>query len=476
MSEHLDGKTTLLDHENSSDSDDDVSVAVVDNVDNSEIKKNKKNDKRKQPPATEAPKNLPFELLSAGPHFFEYLQCGNEVNHKERDTSRRDTEYLVAKSIVLLDENGEEEFTQHLDSLNIKQLRWLANKMGCRNAGSNNKFVLRLILAERKHTKTHYNLGNISPLRSIDTLISNNYLRVINSIFFNDVNFSKFMLINDKKCRHYFERGNGPKEIYFWDQVASLCNNPDADLIGEFMSPSTDLEDYDKYLTEAKLDDMTPAFNEAGFCDKSCKTIINNLVKIRARMVANMTKSGTHDSDPMEFTEAAIHKHNLVRTVHPFVAYYFFVACKERKGVDFVLTRYLPEACKCDTTTPMKERVTNANNTAKAKMSKQNEVMNALFDKIDESNKLLSNHLVKTQQYDYLKKYSDMSILVKNNPYLLDDPIIKKQFYKLKKDAGREINNNEEDKPIKKMRLEYVDDDDDSTDSGNSNVSETLFL
>ena len=93
---------------------------------------------------------------------------------------------------------------------------------------------------------------------------------------------------------------------------------------------------------------MTPVYKGQEFNGKQCKKMINNLVKICATMISNITKLGTNDPDPYNYIDWAIRKNSFVKTIHKFVAYYFFISCRERNGVDQCLNRYLNKDIKCD--------------------------------------------------------------------------------------------------------------------------------
>jgi hypothetical protein len=72
---------------------------------------------------------------------------------------------------------------------------------------------------------------------------------------------------------------------------------------------------------------------------KAFRTKILNLFKIRRDMKANMTVSGTHDSDPWNFIEASMKK---VPGYTKISVYYFYKRCEEMgNGVDAHFSPFL---------------------------------------------------------------------------------------------------------------------------------------
>lgn len=60
------------------------------------------------------------------------------------------------------------------------------------------------------------------------------------------------------------------------------------------------------------------------------KVIFNNLCKVHQKMDENMRVLGTHKKDPMAHIKVAIRACSLVKKVHPTIAYYIYMMCKNR--------------------------------------------------------------------------------------------------------------------------------------------------
>jgi hypothetical protein len=169
----------------------------------------------------------------------------------------------------------------------------------------------------------------------------------------------------------------------------------------------------------------------------SCKTIIEGLVKIRATMIGNMTKSGQNANDPYLYTEVAIKRQNLVRSVSKFAAYYFFMCCSEHPEMDSVLKRYLSDSVKADSTeTAFSEKSKNSR-------KKENVYLASLLEKIEVVGNKFGTHFQdqKERFYDMkkaeaTKQYCDLKLLLIKEPLLSEDPIIKKRIEDLKKEIN----------------------------------------
>ena len=356
----------------------------------------------------DCPPHFPSELKAyRGSRLLELVYCANECNRKLYDKVHRRKEYVVAKKVTLINEDGSIQFEQVLDALTSKQLRWFTKQCGCKDGGSLNKFDARVLIAETKSSKAKYDKKDEDKIDGFNKIICNNFLRVINAVFFDDLNYTMFLKTNDRKDRKDIEGtdgGNGAKNELFWAEVASSCNNPYGDFNCDFVQPAVLNKDYEKHLKKAKLLGFSPGYCGSVFHPLSCMKLINNLIKIRAKMLAKMSESGTHESDAYTYTVKSIQDCSMVRTIHMFVAYYFYICCNERDGVVEAITRLLPDDVKCDSSTVMKKKVRGGGSTKSPKLISDG--LATLVASVKVSSDRIDDHLTQSFILER-KKYKD---------------------------------------------------------------------
>jgi hypothetical protein len=176
-------------------------------------------------------------------------------------------------------------------------------------------------MAAKKNIGDRYNMNIIAPNCS-NTCNDNtkNIVRIINSVF-HQYNYNTFLCLNDRKSRDDFETGVGAKNNKFWALLADYVNDASNIELDSFYY--IDDEVYKKHIEDAELMGFKPigCSQQSG---PSCRLVIEGLVKIRGTIIGNMSRSGEHGNDPYMFAEVAIKRHNLVKTVSKFAAYFFF--------------------------------------------------------------------------------------------------------------------------------------------------------
>ena len=124
------------------------------------------------------------------------------------------------------------------------------------------------------------------------------------------------------------------------DEDSSPQIDTDIDPYGELEEqPDDDAnKTYNNHVIDAKLNGVNPAVsNTAKVTEKEVESLFKGFLSIQKFMAAVMkTKtSGSHDSDPMQYTRRAISKSKTTKIL-TFSAFYFF--CKSEKVQDFGFT------------------------------------------------------------------------------------------------------------------------------------------
>ena len=209
-----------------------------------------------------------------------------------------------------------------LDELTLDQLRKLCKQVGIRYVNSSNKVQCRKALAMLvNYVKDKDATTTLSLDKSTENIV-----RITNIIFGHDF-VDSFLKLNDIKNRQDHESSNLPKA--FWESVGEAMNCSDDDdadgLIEKIVLPDNDehAEDFES-LNLSEFDIMTP---------DAIRKKVHLLFKVRAKAKENMTKSGTHDSDPFNFMEVAVNKVGKVG-LSMLGAYYFYQRCEEHPGID----------------------------------------------------------------------------------------------------------------------------------------------
>jgi hypothetical protein len=188
--------------------------------------------------------------------------------------------------------------------------------------------------------------------------------------------------------------------------------------------------DYKTYVEKAESSGYKPigCSQQTG---QSCKSIIEGVVKIRGTMIANMTKSGHHDNNPYHYADLAIKRHNLVRSVSTFAAYYFFMYCTVHTEMDSVLKRYLGNSVKADSSSSFAE-------STKPMDKKKDNDMNKLIDKLDGVGDRFGCHFedqkkrfAEVRKTEATKLYVELKLLTVSQPHMANDPVVTKRIAEL---------------------------------------------
>jgi hypothetical protein len=139
--------------------------------------------------------------------------------------------------------------------------------------------------------------------------------------------------------------------------VATAADDDDDDdstLDGDY-APETDpfsdlviLDETDRHLQELKEDHEINLLAVDQYETATFRKKITNLFHVRRVMKENMTVSGTHDSDPWNFVQAAMNKARKPGLT-VLAVYYFYVRCNEHPDLDDHFQPFLDKALLGDT-------------------------------------------------------------------------------------------------------------------------------
>jgi hypothetical protein len=370
---------------------------------------------------------LPRELESFSFDDRNSLICGSKTDPSSMELLE------VAQKIVFMDPiTGEITYSCNLETLHVHNLRLLATKFGIKNQGSRTKFSIQFALAEKK---LHHKRCNIDILASSNGKPSNNtknIVCVINCVFHPE-HFDSFLCINDRKDCQDFEFGSVNDVTNFGlDKFYSIDDN----------------EEYNHYIVRAEYSAGHLPIQCSIQTGSTCKTIIESVIKIRGTILNNMNKSGQNSNDPYLYASVAIKKHNLVRSVSPFAAYYFFMCCLDHPQIDPVLMRYLPSSVKADSETYVVTDLSTSNKKVKTSNSEDFALMmenlNNFQSNFEEQGEIKRKHYNSIEKKSTFKLYLDLQKEIKANPFMGNDPYVMKELLKLKEELAENVVDNEE--------------------------------
>ena len=210
-------------------------------------------------------------------------------------------------------------------------------------------------------------------------------VRFVNALFHPDF-VPTLLKINDLKRRSDHELKTTPRNI--WDGFADEYNDRDNEDFTKFLS-NVDA-DLRGHLKEEEVYQDIDLKNFTAISDgKSARLLAMKLFKIRQIMQENMTKSGTHESDPMMFVDQAIKKAKGVSGVGKWEMYYFFVRCEEHKELDNTFQEDMDDSLKSSSTDTTHEKP------ASASRSSSKRIENAINETVKEYQE--SKELIKEQ-------------------------------------------------------------------------------
>jgi hypothetical protein len=327
---------------------------------------------------SELPKEI-VDLVDSHENWSKFVTA-LELDENERSKTHG-KEFLVVQSIRL---NVDEKTTFfELKKVRCAHLRKLCCNMGLQNCGSLNKFECRRRLAGQIQYEHALDTHGMKPTSNASQITST-ICRAVNVVF-SDEFITGLLSVNDRKGRREHETND--MYLSFWQRatdahnITSICLDVDETVVevvctndtrssisarkpaaSDLLDDSTSEDESqnrdadtvptndvfatlvipvgDEYLCSLQADpEINLQRNIILYEMKAFRTKILNLFKIRRDMKANMTVSGTHDSDPWNFIEASMKK---VPGYTKISVYYFYKRCEEMgNGVDAHFSPFL---------------------------------------------------------------------------------------------------------------------------------------
>ena len=288
----------------------------------------------------------------------EYLQGLDSLNLEDytlttekkmiKNSEGDDEEVEVACTIAK--DNNE----THLDKdLSAYQLRRLGRKIGITKASlTKTEIRFHILKASRNQSSINKTLEQIPSTQC----------RIINVLFHRDF-IDDFMAFNDSRSRDVQESGSGAQYQRFWKEVVDAVNGADSspakkaveatsiftqrlvddndDIIDEEVEAAIESSDkygklekrdesdavnaaYNHHVLDAILSRVDPSIkNTYKVNEKEVSDLFKALLNVRKNIQRAMNASGSHSSDPWDFTRQALSK---VKgpSMTQFVAFYFF--------------------------------------------------------------------------------------------------------------------------------------------------------
>ena len=253
---------------------------------------------------------------------------------KSQKSSTYGQSFLCVHSVVI--ESGEQggaETLVDLKGLFTVQLRTLCKNMGIPNSASRNKYECRRMLARLFTYQDKLETSGLKPTSNAG-LMTSSICRAVNVVF-SELFIESFKTVNDIKTRRDHETQNTNKT--FWINAALAyndCNDEEGDpMVGDSFSKLLIADDSDPHLQELMSDPEINLMQTKQYDTDAFRKKLTDLFHVRRIMKENMTASGTHDSDPWNFVEAAMNKAKKPALTKLGV-YYFYVRCNEHPDMD----------------------------------------------------------------------------------------------------------------------------------------------
>ena len=241
-----------------------------------------------------------------------------------------------------------------LDHLTTDQVHLFARNIGVPNLGSKNKFVCRLAMASHFECQHQLSSFGLSPTAQANQTTAN-VCRAVNVIFSNQF-IEELKKVNNKKSRADHESGNTHK--HFWIRVAMAYNNrQDDDVVEEGLTEPTAvaIPEENKSTMEDEFTTLIVSYKDPVLADLDVNEEVDlaqfeqmetnafrkkclDLFKVCSIMKENMTKSGTHDSDPYNFIEVAMRGFT---GLTPISVFYFYKRCDKHPDIDSVFQPFM---------------------------------------------------------------------------------------------------------------------------------------
>ena len=246
-----------------------------------------------------------------------------------------------------------------LDQLTTDQVCLFARNIGVPNLGSKNKFVCYLAIASHFEFQQQLSNFGLSPTAQANQTTAN-VCRAVN-VTFSEQFINDLKKVNNRKSHADHESGNTHK--HFWIRAVMAYNNRLDDNVMDDKSTehmavafpedneSTTDNDFatlivsydDPVLAELETNEEVNLAQfeqmEMNAFQKKCL----DLLKVQSIMKENMTKSGTHDSDPYNFVEVAMRG---FMGLTPISVFYFYKQCDEHPDIDSVFQPFMNDALK----------------------------------------------------------------------------------------------------------------------------------
>lgn len=282
----------------------------------------------------------------------EYYAC-LEVQEEKKQGDKEDKDYSVVKWFyVKKGKPGEKKYD--ICDFNHQQLRKLAGKCNVKAAGTLNIWNCRTSIASFVTAGTMYKESTIAnPFTDATQRRLNTFMRLINVCFSKNL-VQRFVDLNDRKKREQYEAAHGGDPVKaFFVEASNVFNDASQNSLLSKVCASNEGEDVHLFgwMKEG-------AFNLSDFDPQTyatCYSKAYDLLKAREIALANMTESGTHESDFWNFcTNRKVLKWRVNGTELPAQAvYYVNVMCGQYPAIDGKFADRLHESMKSDSNLPM---------------------------------------------------------------------------------------------------------------------------
>ena len=134
------------------------------------------------------------------------------------------------------------------------------------------------------------------------------------------------------------------------DEDSSLPIDSEINLYSELEErPDNDAnKTYNNHVIDAKLNGVDPAVsNTTKVTEKEVESLFKGFLSVRKFMAATMKTSGSHDSNPMQYTRREISKSKTTK-ISTFSAFYFFSRSEKVQDFGFTFSSVLASSLVAD--------------------------------------------------------------------------------------------------------------------------------
>ena len=205
-------------------------------------------------------------------------------------------------------EQGGAETLVDLKGLFAMQLQTLCKNLGIPNSVSQNKYECCRMLARLFLYQDKLETIGLKPTSNAGLMISSICCAV--NVVFREHFIESFKTVNDIKTQHDHETQNTNKT--FWINAAlayNNCNYEEGDpMVGDLFSKLLIADNSNPHLQELMSDPKINLMQTKQYETDAFRKKVTDLFHVRRIMKENMTASGTHNSDTLNFVEAAMNK------------------------------------------------------------------------------------------------------------------------------------------------------------------------